>query len=55
MDADEALSIFLREEKITKIAEPEDIAALVSLVLSKHGRAMHGSLIDIDGGLTKTI
>jgi NAD(P)-dependent dehydrogenase (short-subunit alcohol dehydrogenase family) len=46
---------FIREEKITKVGTPDDIAALVSFILSPHGRLLHGSLIDADGGLTKTI
>ena len=46
---------FLREEKIARIGEPADIAALVSFILSPHGRLLQGSLIDADGGLTKTI
>jgi 3-oxoacyl-[acyl-carrier protein] reductase len=50
-----ALELFLLEEKIVQAGEPEDIAAMVSLILSKHGRYMHGSLIDMDGGLTKTL
>ena len=35
--------------------EPEDIAHLVTFVVSPEGRFLHGSLIDIDGGQTKTI
>jgi 3-oxoacyl-[acyl-carrier protein] reductase len=50
-----ALELFLLEEKIVQAGEPEDIAAMVSFILSKHGRYMHGSLIDMDGGLTKTL
>ncbi|HKD09350.1 MAG TPA: SDR family NAD(P)-dependent oxidoreductase [Bryobacteraceae bacterium] len=50
-----ALELFLKEEKIVQTGEPEDIAALVSFILSKHGRYMHGSLIDMDGGATKTL
>jgi 3-oxoacyl-[acyl-carrier protein] reductase len=46
---------FRREERIARIGEPEDIAALVSFVLSGHGRLLQGSLIDADGGQTKTI
>ena len=46
---------FLREEKIARIGEPADIAALVSFILSPHGRLLQGSLIDADGGLTRTI
>lgn len=46
---------FLREERIARIGEPEDIAALVSFILSPNGRYMQGSLVDFDGGATKTI
>jgi NAD(P)-dependent dehydrogenase (short-subunit alcohol dehydrogenase family) len=46
---------FRREEKIARIGEPEDIAALVAFILSPHGRLLQGALIDADGGLTKTI
>ncbi len=51
----EALEIFLREEKITKVGDPEDIAELVAFILSPHGRLLHGSIIDADGGATKTL
>ncbi len=43
------------ESRIMRIGEPEDIAALVAFVASPEGRLLHGALIDIDGGLTKTI
>jgi 3-oxoacyl-[acyl-carrier protein] reductase len=46
---------FLREEKIARIGEPADIAAMVSFILGPHGRYLQGSLIDMDGGQTKTI
>jgi 3-oxoacyl-[acyl-carrier protein] reductase len=52
---EEALEIFLREEKIMKVGAPEDIAGLVAFILSPEGRYMHGSLIDMDGGATKTL
>ncbi|MES1260668.1 MAG: SDR family oxidoreductase [Acidobacteriota bacterium] len=55
VDLDVAMEIFVREEKVMKVGEPEDIAALVAFLLSPHGRLLHGSLIDADGGLTKTI
>jgi NAD(P)-dependent dehydrogenase (short-subunit alcohol dehydrogenase family) len=47
--------VFLKENRIARIAEPEDIAALVAFILSPHGRMLQGALIDADGGLTKTI
>jgi NAD(P)-dependent dehydrogenase (short-subunit alcohol dehydrogenase family) len=46
---------FCRAEKISRIGEPNDIAALVAFILSEPGRLLQGSLIDADGGLTKTI
>ncbi|MDQ1470987.1 MAG: hypothetical protein QOJ99_2467 [Bryobacterales bacterium] len=55
VDLAAALEIFIGEEKISKVGEPEDIAALAAFILSPHGRLLHGSLIDADGGLTKTV
>lgn len=55
VDRETALGIFIRDEKITQVGEPEDIAGLVSFLLSKNGRYLHGSLIDADGGATKTV
>jgi NAD(P)-dependent dehydrogenase (short-subunit alcohol dehydrogenase family) len=46
---------FLKEHRIARIGEPEDIAALVAFILSPHGRLLQGALIDADGGSTKTI
>jgi 3-oxoacyl-[acyl-carrier protein] reductase len=46
---------FMRESRIARIGEPEDIAAMVAFILSPHGRLLQGSLIDMDGGQTKTI
>jgi NAD(P)-dependent dehydrogenase (short-subunit alcohol dehydrogenase family) len=55
VDRETALRIFIRDEKITQVGEPEDVAGLVAFLLSKHGRYVHGSLIDADGGSTKTV
>ncbi len=53
--AERALEIFLEREKITRVAEPEEIAALAGFIVGPSGRSLHGSIIDIDGGATKTI
>jgi 3-oxoacyl-[acyl-carrier protein] reductase len=45
---------FVREHRITRIGEPEDIAALVVFVASPQGRFLHGAMVDMDGGATKT-
>ncbi len=46
---------FVKDSRVTKIGEPQDIAALVAFMVSPEGRFLHGSLIDADGGATKTI
>ncbi len=41
------------EFKITQFGEPEDIAVLVAYMVSPCGRLLHGSVVDIDAGMTK--
>ena len=55
MTREAALEAFIRQEKVTRVAEPEEIAALVGFIVGPNGRSLHGALIDIDGGATKTI
>ena len=55
ISTEEAVARMAEESRIMRIGEPEDIAALVAFVASPEGRLLHGALIDIDGGLTKTI
>jgi 3-oxoacyl-[acyl-carrier protein] reductase len=45
----------IADSGITRVGEPEDIASLVAYIVSPAGRFLQGSLIDIDGGQTKTI
>jgi 3-oxoacyl-[acyl-carrier protein] reductase len=51
----EAEQRYVQEENISRIGEPADIAALVAFIAGPEGRFLHGSLIDMDGGATKTI
>ena len=46
---------FIDDSKISRIGEPEEIASLVAFMASPEGRYLHGALIDMDGGATKTI
>ncbi len=46
---------YVEEESIARIGEPADIAALAAFIVSPEGRFLHGSLIDMDGGSTKSI
>jgi len=52
---EDAEAIFIKEAKVTRVGEPEDIAALVAFIVSPAGRFLQGSLIDMDGGFTKTL
>jgi NAD(P)-dependent dehydrogenase (short-subunit alcohol dehydrogenase family) len=45
----------IENNHITRIGEPEDIAALVAFVVSPEGGLLQGSIIDMDGGATKVI
>ncbi len=45
----------VRRANIVRIGEPEDIANLAAFVLAPENRLVHGALIDLDGGLTKTV
>src|SRR5262249_15736417 len=54
-DMAEAARDFVRDAGITRLGEPEDIANLVAFVASPSGRLLQGSLIDMDGGQTKTL
>ena len=54
MDMLEAERELVREHQTTRIGEPEDVAALVAFVASTQGRFLHGAMVDIDGGATKT-
>ena len=55
ISAAEAEHAFIDMEHITRIGEPEDIANLVVFIVSPKGRFLHGALIDMDGGATRTI
>ena len=43
------------EVETTRLGEPDDIAHLVSFLVSPQGRYLQGALIDADGGQTKTV
>jgi 3-oxoacyl-[acyl-carrier protein] reductase len=37
------------------MGEPDDIAGMVAYVASARARYLHGAIIDMDGGQTKTL
>jgi NAD(P)-dependent dehydrogenase (short-subunit alcohol dehydrogenase family) len=51
----EAEQAMIKDSNVSRLGEPEDIAHLVAFLVSSEGRFLHGSLIDADGGQTKTI
>jgi len=55
IDFETAERRFVQESKVTRIGEPEDVANLVAFIVGPEGRFLQGSLIDLDGGSTKTI
>jgi NAD(P)-dependent dehydrogenase (short-subunit alcohol dehydrogenase family) len=54
-DLREAEREMVRRANIVRIGEPEDIANLAAFILSPKNRLLQGALIDLDGGLTKTV
>jgi len=46
---------YVKNANIARIGEPEDIAALVAFIAGPDGKMLHGALIDMDAGATKTI
>jgi NAD(P)-dependent dehydrogenase (short-subunit alcohol dehydrogenase family) len=55
IDARAAEQMLLNESGIARVGEPEEIAAMVAFIVGPDGRFLQGSLIDMDGGGTKTI
>jgi NAD(P)-dependent dehydrogenase (short-subunit alcohol dehydrogenase family) len=46
---------YVKNGSITRIGEPEEIAAMVELIVGPEGKMFHGALVDMDAGATKTI
>jgi 3-oxoacyl-[acyl-carrier protein] reductase len=46
---------YVKNGSITRIGGPEEIAAMVELIVGPEGKMFHGALIDMDAGSTKTI
>jgi len=55
LDPDAAEREYIKNAAIARIGEPEEIAAMVELIVGPEGRMFHGALIDMDAGSTKTI
>jgi 3-oxoacyl-[acyl-carrier protein] reductase len=55
LDPESAEREYVKNAAIARIGEPEDIAALVAFMAGPDGKMLHGALIDMDAGATKTI
>jgi NAD(P)-dependent dehydrogenase (short-subunit alcohol dehydrogenase family) len=55
VDLAEAERKFVQHAGITRIGEPEDVANLVACILSPENSLLHGAMIDLDGGATKSL
>ena len=55
LDPESAELEYVKNAAIARIGEPQDIAALVAFIAGPEGRMLHGALIDMDAGATKTI
>jgi len=55
VDQAQAEEILRQSFGVTRVGEPEDIAELATFVVSDRAKRLQGSLIDCDGGMTKTI
>jgi NAD(P)-dependent dehydrogenase (short-subunit alcohol dehydrogenase family) len=54
-DARAAEEEMVRHANVARLGEPEDVAALAAYMVSPQARLLHGALIDLDGGQTKTV
>ncbi|MGH9646750.1 MAG: SDR family NAD(P)-dependent oxidoreductase [Bryobacteraceae bacterium] len=55
LDPEAAERQYIKNAAIARIGEPEEIAAMVELIVGPEGKMFHGALIDMDAGSTKTI
>jgi 3-oxoacyl-[acyl-carrier protein] reductase len=52
---DAAIDDMVRRTNTVRLGAPEDVANLAAFALSPEGSFLHGALLDLDGGMTKTV
>ena len=55
MTRDEALTFLLSSHGTTRVGRPDEIGALVAYLASSKAAFIQGSIIDIDGGATRSL
>ena len=55
IDLDEAAARLPREMKIARFGEPEEIARAVAFLASPQAAYIQGAILDVDGGVTRTL
>ena len=55
IDPAQAEAEYVKNAESTRIGEPWEIGAFVSFIAGPEGRFLHGAILDIDGGSTKTL
>jgi NAD(P)-dependent dehydrogenase (short-subunit alcohol dehydrogenase family) len=54
-DAAAAEREYVQRAGVTRIGEPEDVADLAAFVLGPQGTLLHGAILDIDAGASKSL
>lgn len=52
---DEVLANMARASGITRLGRPEDVAEMTSYLLSPRADLLQGAIVDLDGGMTKSL
>ena len=55
LQIEDAVQIYAREAGISRLGQPDDIAALIAFALSPPARWMTGSSLRMDGGETRSL
>ncbi|HEY0440958.1 MAG TPA: SDR family NAD(P)-dependent oxidoreductase [Xanthobacteraceae bacterium] len=55
VSAEDGRKGMLHEHKVARFGQPEELAALIAMIASDQVGFLHGSIIDMDGGQTRTV
>lgn len=55
VSVEDAAAVMVKNAQVSRLGEVEDIAHLAAFMVSPQGRFLHGAIVDMDGGQTKTL